>query len=171
VRISRAFEYISTAGRIEAAQVGTVQFIGAIAAVVSLVALEGGVDALAVGTMERAYAVINMQRLVTHFHKKIIYKLICYFFFIILRYLNYLFLPAGQALALHMNGKRLSQVVSSQDWASSARATSTHSPDLGSGCCCSQKPVINRKKAFQTKSSGGALNTVSGDKSGGFRRV
>lgn len=41
--------------------------------------------------------------------------------------------PAGQALDLHMKGRRLSQVVNSQDCPSSVRDTSTHSPSLGSG--------------------------------------
>lgn len=49
--------------------------------------------------------------------------------------------PVGQALARHMNGSRLSQVVSSHDWFSSLMATSTHSPEVGSGCLSDQNPV------------------------------
>lgn len=54
--------------------------------------------------------------------------------------------PVGQALARHMNGSRLSQVVSSHDWFSSLMATSTHSPEVGSGCLSDQNPVYKEKR-------------------------
>lgn len=60
-------------------------------------------------------------------------------------------LPAGQACALHINGSRLSHVVSSQDWLSSVIVTSTHSPDAGSGCLRDQNPKKNIKITLETQ--------------------
>lgn len=53
----------------------------------------------------------------------------------------------GQAVALHINGRRLSHVPNSHDCIVRAKETATHSPDVGSGWFSDQNPEYWDTKA------------------------
>lgn len=67
----------------------------------------------------------------------------------------------GHAEDLHMNGSKLSQVPSSQDWMALWLETATHSPAVGSGWLRAQKPEYWDTKAPEADSSVFVLKSSS----------